>query len=421
MDTAQGILRIGNDAALFDKGVHTQWREKPRSAVGRQDVVGACVVIAKRFRGIASQEDGACIADPCHDLKGIFRDDLKVLGSNGICRVNEFIHGLTDKNIAIILDGFADDICAGKLLDKAVDFFCHGLGQFLVGREQDGTGHGIMLCLGQKVRRHIAGIGCPVCDHQDLAGAGDRVNAGHTKAGLLGQGNENISGARDLVDTGNGLRPVSHCCDRLCAAHLVYFVRAGNIRRDDGTRCSLAGGIGRRSDDDTLDTCDLGRDHVHQNTGGIDCSSAGYITSRDPDRRHLLSQDDPFLCGRDPALCDLFFVIGADIGCRSADDLNKFRCQFSVGSLDLLPADTDGLLCQSAFVEFLFQFKKGFIAPGADIVDDVSNRLLIFRIAGRASAQQGFQGTCPRIFRQLHDPHAGHTLTSYLFDNYTSF
>ena len=379
-------------------------------------MVGSGVIITQRFGGIAAQEDRACVADLCHDFKGILRDDLKVFRGDGIGRINEIFHFLSDENISIVFNGLADDLCAGKFFYKSIDLLCDCLGDSPVGCEQDGAGHGIVLRLGKKVRRDIAGIGGLVRDHKDLTGACHRVDARDAEAGFLGQGNENIAGACDLVDAGDGLCAIGHGRDRLGAAHLVDLVRTGNIGCDDGAGCRFALCIGGCRDDDLSDARHFGRYHVHQDAGWIDRSSAGHIAAGDFDGSDLLAQDDPVFCRRDPALCDLLLMVGTDICSRPADHLDKFGGQFLISGFDLLPADPYGLFCQDTLVKLLFQFKYGLVAAGAYIVDDIAHGLFIFRIAGRAAAQQRFEGAGARVFRQIHYSHASHFILLHILD-----
>ena len=405
---AKGILRIGNDAALLDEGIHAQGREEPGRAVGRQDVVGSRVVIAQGLRRVAAQENGARVADFGHDLEGILRDDLQVLGGDGIGRLDELVQGLSHENIAVILDGLADDISPGKLFDEAVDLLRDPVRQGLVRREQDGAGHGVVLRLGQEVRRDVSGVRRVVCQDQDLTGSRDRVDAGHAEAGLFGQGDKNIAGAGDLVDAGNGLCAVGKGRDGLGPAHLVDLIRAGDVRCDQGARGGFSIRAGGRRDHDPFHARHFGRNHVHQDTGRIGRPSARHIAAGGSDRRHLLTQDGPLLRGRDPALGHLFLVVGADIGRCPADDLDEFGRQGRVGLLDLLTAHPDRVLGQDAVVEFLLQGKDRLVPPRADVIDDLPHGLFIFGIAGRTPSQQGLQSLAAGVLGQFHNSHTGH-------------
>ena len=305
-------------------------------------MVGPGIIIAQRLRRITAQEDGTGIADPGHDLEGVFRDDLQMLGGDDIGCIHQLIHRVTDKNEAVVLDRAADDIRAGKDFDEAVDLRSDLLGKLLVSREQDGAGHGIVLRLGQKIRRHIAGICSAVRDDQDLAGTGDRVDAGHAETGFFGQGDKNISGSGDLVHARNGLCSVGHGRDRLGAADLIDLVRTRNIGSHNGSCRRLSGRIRRGGNNNALDTGNLCRNDIHQDTGGVNSPAARHIAAGNGDRRHFLTEYDPLFRRCDPALGDLFFMIGADIFRSPPDDFDKFRSEFAIGRIDLLAADPYG-------------------------------------------------------------------------------
>ena len=59
-----------------------------------------------------------------------------------------------------------------------------------------------MLRLAQQVRRHPAGSLPAVGEHQDLAGAGDHVDAHLAEYLPLGRGHKDAAGAHDLIHRG---------------------------------------------------------------------------------------------------------------------------------------------------------------------------------------------------------------------------
>ena len=368
-------------------------------------MVGPCKIVAERLGGIAAEEDRPGVADLGHDRKGISGDDLKVLGRDRVGRFYKVIQAVADEDIAVICKGFLNDLFSGEHLQKSVDLVGNRLCERLIRRKKDRACHGIVLCLREKVRRDEPGVGRLVRDHKDLAGACDRVDAGHAKTRFFGKGYENVAGARDLVHLGNGLRAIGHSCDRLRAADLVDLCRARNVRSCNRAGRCLAVCTGGRAHDDLLNACHLGRDNIHQNAGGIHSAAAGHIAARNRDRCDLLPQDHAVLSGCDPAVSLLLFVIAADVLRRLLHDFDQFGIQRRIRLLDLFSRYAQRIGREMAFVELLAVFEQGVVAVLTDIVNDLLDGLLIIAVIGGAAADQLLKGLRFCILIKLYYSH----------------
>ena len=66
-------------------------------------MVRTCEIISQRLAGILTEENGPGIFYLGHKLKGIFRHDLQMLGSNGIDRIHRIIHIVGNEDVSVIL------------------------------------------------------------------------------------------------------------------------------------------------------------------------------------------------------------------------------------------------------------------------------------------------------------------------------
>ncbi len=88
-----------------------------------------------------------------------------------------------------------------------------------------------MLSLRKEVRRHKARVGARVSEDDNLRGPGDHVDADDAEHPPLRRRDVGIAGPDNLVDRGDGLRPVGECGDRLRAADPIDLVDANDARR----------------------------------------------------------------------------------------------------------------------------------------------------------------------------------------------
>ena len=142
----------------------------------------------------------------------------------------------------------------------------------------------------EQVHRHPVGRRAAVGQHQDLAGAGDHVDADLAEHAALGAGHVGVARAGDLVDARHGLRCRRPARPSACAPPMVKARRhARHMRRGQHQRVLLAARR-RHHHDDFADAGHLGRDRVHQHRRRIGGLAAGHVDADAVQRRHLLAQ-----------------------------------------------------------------------------------------------------------------------------------
>ncbi len=161
---------------------------------------------------------------------------------------------------------------------------------------------------GQKISRHISRIRAFVREHEYLARPSDRIDTDMAVYTLFGKRHENISRAAYFCHFRNGFRPVGKRGDRLCAAHLIYFRRPGQMCRHKSYRRHFSVCLRRRCHNDPLHAGHLCRNDVHQDAGRIGRLSAWYIHAGTCERRHALPKDDAVVPRIDPAFLHLFLM-----------------------------------------------------------------------------------------------------------------
>lgn len=227
-----------------------------------------------------------------------------------------------------------------------------------------------MLRLGKQIGRHIAGIGGLISQYQNLTGACDGINTYVAIYGLLCQSHIDIAGPHDLVYLRHTLRTESQRRDGLGSTHLVDLIHARLTGCHQGIRRYLAVLSGRCGHDNTLHTGHLGRGHVHQNGGRIDCLAAGYIDATGGDGPDFLAKQGAVRLAVEPAVTALLLVVAADIDQGFFDDLQKLRIYLMVSLLDLLFGDADGGCVKLRPVEPLRIGKQGRVFILFYIFDD---------------------------------------------------
>src|SRR5262249_2165012 len=105
----------------------------------------------------------------------------------------------------------------GQLLDQGVGHAVDQVG--LPGDQHAGAGGGLRLA--DQVGGNETGVGGPVGDEHDLARAGDAVDVRLSVDLALGEGDEQVAGADDLVYPGNPLDAVRQGGHGLGAANSV--------------------------------------------------------------------------------------------------------------------------------------------------------------------------------------------------------
>ena len=266
-----------------------------------------------------------------------------------------------------------------------------------------------MLCLRQKICRHIPGIGRLICDHQNLAWPCDGINAVMSIDRFFSQRYIDIPRAYDLIHLRDGFRPVSQRADRLGSSHLINYICSGFLCRHQCIGRNLSIFPGRRDHNNFFYTGHPGRNNIHQHRRRVRCLSSRHIDAYSLKCRHLLSQDRPVRLCVKPASLHLFFMIGTNIPKRFFYHPNQRRICQAVGFFDLLVRDTDCTFINLCMVKLHGIGKQSLISLLPDLVKDLRNTLFKFVVLIRTTFQKILQQILPRLLFQFHYSHRNHS------------
>ena len=248
-----------------------------------------------------------------------------------------------------------------------------------------------MLRLGQQIRRHISRISHLVCDHHDLTGACDGVNAHMAVHCLLGKSHIDIAGTHNLVYLGDALCSVSQRPHRLGSARLIDHVGSRLMGGNQCVRIHPAVPSRRRYHDNLIHTCCLCRYNIHQHRRGVRRFSSRHIDSHPVKGRHLLSQDRAVRLAVKPAELSLLLMVASDVGKGPADDPHQLFPRFLIGFLYFLFRYLNILCMNLSMVKLCCILKQCFVLFCLYPLQNLCHALLILPIAVGASFQQLFQ------------------------------
>ena len=115
-----------------------------------------------------------------------------MLRRKGIAEVQGLVHVRSQENSAV-LQALPDDIATGCCRRLDIQLLHDCAGHEIVGCDQHGYGAGIVLPLGDHIRRDHTGIGGPVRQDEDLAGTGGKVDLHAAPQKHLGRGDIDIA------------------------------------------------------------------------------------------------------------------------------------------------------------------------------------------------------------------------------------
>ena len=337
-------------------------------------MVGACKVIAQRFRHVAAKEDAACIFDLVQHAEGVLHAHFQMFRCNDVAGLDGLVQVGAEDDLAVVVHAGAGDGGTGQLRDLHLQLRLHGLGQLRAVGDENGACQFVVLGLTQQVCCHPCGVAAAVGQHQNFAGACDHIDAHLAEYLALGGGNVDVAGANDLIHRGDALGAVGESRHSLCAAGLEDLGHAcgGSGSKDDRVHPAvLAGGGGH---DDLGHTCHLCRDHVHEHGGGIRCRTAGHIDTGLFNGGIFLAQHDAGLVVHHKILVHLLAVEALDVGGGFAQRFEEVGIHVRKGLVDLLLRHLQGIdLCTVKFQRIILQ---GIVAPGPHIGNDAVHHIL---------------------------------------------
>ena len=186
---------------------------------------------------------------------------------------------------------------------------------------------------------------------------------------LLGQRNENVTRAGNLIYAGNRLSTKSQRSDGLSATDFINPGNSAELCRYEniGVNLSFTGGTHH---DDFAYTGNLSRNSVHNDGAGVSSSAAWYIDTNTVKRNNGLTEDGAMLAIGDPAIGFLFLVVAANIVYRLLQGSNYSRISHSLSGSKFLFADHELLRGKISPVNEAGIFHYSSIAVPANIIDD---------------------------------------------------
>ena len=226
-------------------------------------MVRSADIVADGFRRVRAEEDRARIADTRAEAFRIGRNDLQMLGGNGIGKRHRIVERLHQNDRAEFVPRCPRDLRAWQrrqlCLDRAFDL----VRQSLVVGNEDRLRVGVVLGLRQKIGGDPVRIGALVRDHQNFRRTGDHVDADLAEHQTLRCGDISVAGADDLRHRGDGRGAMSQRRHGLRAADAIDFTHTAELRGGQHQGIELA--VRRRHHHHhTLHARDLGGHGVHQ-------------------------------------------------------------------------------------------------------------------------------------------------------------
>ena len=363
-------------------------------------MVRAGEVIAQCLRDVPAQEDASRILDLVQHAEGVFHADFQMFRRDDVAGLNGLVQVGADDDLAVVVHAGAGDGGAGQLRDLDFQLRLHGFGQrFAVGHE-DGAGQLVVLGLAQQVCRHPGRVTPAVCQHQDLAGAGDHVDAHLAEDLPLGRGHVDIAGADDLIHGRDALGAVGQRRHRLCAAGLEdlrHARRSGSGQDDRVHPAVLSGGGGH---DDLRHPGHLSRDDIHQHRRRISRRAAGHIDARLFDGGVFLAQHHAGLVVHHKILVHLLAVEGLDVGSGLLQRFQEIGVHVCEGLVDLRLGHLQ--FFDGRAIEFQGVFLQGRIAAGADVGKDAVHDILHILFGADVPVQNFFRSQFVKLVQLDH-------------------
>ena len=204
-------------------------------------MVRAGEVVPQRLGDVPPEEDAARVFDLVQHAEGVIDADLKVLRCDDVAGLDGLAQVRADDDLAVVVHAGPGDGGAGQLGNLYFQLGLHGLGKVGAVGDEDGACQLVVLGLTQKVGGDPCGVTAAVGQHQDLAGAGDHVDAHLAEDLPLGGGDVDVARADDLIDGRDGLGAVGQRSHGLCAAGLEDLRHAcgGRGSEDDGVHLTI--------------------------------------------------------------------------------------------------------------------------------------------------------------------------------------
>ena len=351
-------------------------------------MVGACKVIAQRFRHVAAKEDAAHVADLVQHAEGILHAHFQMFRCNDVAGLNGLVQVGAEDDLAVVVHAGAGDGGTGQLRDLHLQLRLHGLGQLRAVGDENRACQFVVLGLAQQVCCYPCRVAAAVGQHQNFAGASDHIDAHLAEHLALGGGNVDVAGAYDLIHCRDALGAVGQRRHSLCTAGLEDLGHAcgGGGGKDDRVHPAVLSGGGGH--DDLGHACHLCRDHVHEHGGGVGRRAAGHIHARLFNGGVLLPQHDAGLIVHHKVLVHLLAGEVLDVGRRLPQGLEEIGVHARKGLVDLFLCDLQ--VFNDSPVKFQGVVLQGLVAPGTHIGNDAVHHVLHVLLGADVAVQDLF-------------------------------
>ncbi len=177
--------------------------------------------------------------------------------------------------------------------------------KFLICCDQDRRCHLIMFCLRRRSAASITRICSLICKNEDLAWAGNRINAYVSINCLFCKRNKNISGSYDLVNLWNTLGSICKCSD--ACAPPTYRFHLLRLRWQQQVCLDLLSVFSRRCCHyNTVNTGNFCRNDIHKHGRRIYSLSTGNVNTYTVQSGYLLTKHGSVCCACEPAVLSCF-------------------------------------------------------------------------------------------------------------------
>ena len=203
--------------------------------------------------------------------------------------------------------------------------------------------------------------------------------------GFFGKCHENIARPRNFICLWDTFSSKGHGSDRLGSADFIDPVHTGDMGRHQRTRIYRPIRSRRCRHNDFPHSRCLSRNDIHQHTGRIGCFSPGGIDSGSFHSSDLLSENTAIFLDIDPAVPELFFMIGAYIDRCLFHHFHKRRIQHIICSFCLCLCYPDIGCVDIAVVKLFCQSKQSLVPLCPHFVYDIRYNSLIGSVVTRIS------------------------------------
>ncbi len=330
-------------------------------------------IVPGAFRRIVAEEDASGRIHRIRRCPGIAHRDDQMFGSIFIGEIDS-IPAIVQHDGPAVVQGFADDVQAGKFLRLAIDFRRHAF------REGGGSANQHRLAvrpvfrLREQICRHEGRDGGVVCKNHHFGRTGRHIDSDIGQAyQLFGFHHIAVSGSENLVAPGNGFGSVGHCGDGLRAPELEQVPNPAEPRGIDHRRMHPSVGSGRGTKQHILASRHPSRDGQHEYGGEKRSASAGDVETDPPDRNRLLRTGHAGKGFNPDRSGQLGFVKLPDGRSGLFDGLLQIFRNCRKGCLNLSLTDLQDLLrgsCRCQSVELPFEIQQGRIPAQTDTLQN---------------------------------------------------